>query len=977
MSLPTHVDERAFAVFERLTASDFVQYLWLLATRDDRTRAVVRSFLSAKALFHKAIARLVLRLAMTWVDRSVSEPQRVTATSDPVDGSREASGGRVVHDPVITYTPSGSPVIDRRRVRIESDATPTEDPLVEPSSAQRDWRARVQALTRVLVGAIIRWSSASPIPAISNYELIQQMLESRAHRAIVAGRVDDALDLSKVLGVASGDFVGDWRVAAYQWMKRYASRLRLEEIVSRELGGTGAPARHCAVLRLIPHVASSLSDDHARAALAILLATVERAIDPYDSSGEVVLARSAVVALLRQRPELHDAVQDALSGQQAADESSTLPQLIALALRSRGLGASLPLGDVAVNGRLSPEEFESVAKLADAPLRSLPDPVVPTGRGALIPDGPLTRRLACWSFVGAVCTGVALVLRASFPTVGPVEVQIAPAIATLALLATVQVFAANLAGARLPGVIARHTSQSWQLDLAYGASLALVGLAIWQPSQPARTLLRNWMSSVALILWVCSLIISLLAVFRRVDSARAAAGFVSIRKRRARLMGRRLGRYQASTIELKSLIESSGSIEIQTEAIAGAWDRPIISSSRGIFLPSRSGVRQLLASKAMRDGLRVRITSVLGVTVNRYDILAHALPLAEQSVGERWLSNASRKLKVRTNRRVDDINSASLALLKLTSDLADTGDTGTAEQVAQSLTEFVNFHMAHTRRAREAAVDRWRVREGLMSTRNERLVSGGQVHDKRPIRSRDEADSAPVNPIFLAVLQAASRFAVTADGPFLNTLEYLIRSILRPSSVADLGVTIVASALTLEEIDSVKKTAAAHRLLRTCALHALEQRHRSNFKFVLDSVSRLVKGKAAVNMSRDLVSELTAFACRYDPDIALAGVKTLEKLYDDHPAGAESASGAGHFWQAGAASVAVGAQSVAVHLAEVMHRRDLTSWVIAASVNRNILDTYAVRSEMFGGFLGSQPRDALATFGGFLKRYETWLTAIA
>jgi hypothetical protein len=316
--------------------------------------------------------------------------------------------------------------------------------------------------------------------------------------------------------------------------------------------------------------------------------------------------------------------------------------------------------------------------------------------------------------------------------------------------------------------------------------------------------------------------------------------------------------------------------------------------------------------------------------------------------------------------------------MKLTSDLATAGDTGTAHQVAQSLTEFVNFHMAHTRRAREAALDRWRIRDSLRSAREDREVSGGQMHAKRPISSRDEADSAPVSPIFLAVLQAASRSAVAANGPLLNTLEYLVRSLLRPSSVADLGVTIVATAATLEEIDSVKKYAAAHRLLRICALHALEQRHLSNFKFVLDCVRRLAKGEEIVDRSRDLVSELTAFACRYDPDLALAGVNTLEKLYDDHSsADAESASGAGHFWQPGAASIAVGAQSVTVHLAEVVHRRGLASRVIAASADRDALDAYAVRSEVFGGFLGGQPRDALATFGEFLKKYENWLAAVA
>lgn len=981
MSTPTHVDDRTFAAFERLTPSQFAQYLWFVAIRADQTRAMVRSLVSIKTMCRDAIASPVLRLAMKWIDRNAREPATPTITLSPPDGPSQESAKPVYPDPAITYTRSGTPIIDKRRLRPDPDAGPTEDPSVQHASGESSLRVRVPAVMRAFIGAVIRWATTSRVPAIGNSELVEQLLESRAHRAIVGSRTDDALDLRDVLSIASGDFAGDWRVAAYQWMKRYANRLRLEELVSRELGGTAEAARRRAVLRLITLVATSLSDEHARSTLALLLETVGQAIDPYSRSGEVLLARSAVVALLRQRPELDAVIQASLSEQPGTNESSTISQLLAVALRSRGLAASLAIADVAANAQLSVEEFKSVASLADAPLRPLPDPETPNGRASVIPAGPLARRLVCWSVVGTVCTVAALVLRTSFPTVVPLDVPIAPAIATLALLATVQVFAANLSGARLPGAIARHTSQSWQLDLAYGASLAMVGLAVWQPSQPGHggwTLLRNWMSSVALILWACSLIIALLAVFRRVDFARAAAGFVSIRKRRARLVGRRLGRYQASTIELKSRIESSGAIDIQTDAVAGVWDRPLSSSSRGIFLPSSSGMRRLLATKPMRDGLRLRITGVLGVTVNRFDVLAHALPLVDQSVDERWLSNASRRLKVRPSSRVDDIGSAALALLKLTSDLANSGDTGTAHQVAQSLTEFVNFHMAHARHAREAAVHRSRVRESLRATRDDRVVTGDQVHEKRTIRSRDEADSAPVSPIFLAVLQEASRAAVAANGPLLNTLEYLVRSLLRPSSVADLGVTIVASALTFEEIDSVKRSAAAHRLLRICALHALEDRHLSNFKFVLNCVSRIAKGKQIVNRSRDLVSELTAFACRYDPDLALAGVKTLEMLYDNHPeADVESASSAAHFWQPGAASIAVGAQSVAVHLADVMHRRSLTSWVIAAHVDRDILEAYAVRSKILGGFLGGQPMDALATYGEFLKRYENWRATAA
>jgi hypothetical protein len=970
------VDERAFAPFNRLSLPEFAEYAWFVVTTGRTAKSAVKYWLAIRARIHNALARTVLQLAISWVSWNSSEPVAgVAQRSGAVLPESDSGSG-----PSITYTPSGSPVIDKRRVRLDAGMPATEAPPVQSPSKHSRFLARLGAMKVLSIGALVHWASQWRVPNVSNRELGELLKENRACRAVMRGRADDDLDLGQVLTLASGELPGDWRVAAYQWMKQHGSRLKMDQLVARELENTISPSRRCAVLRLVPLAAGSLSDEHARSVFTRAIEVVAGPLDPYKSSGEVLLGHSAVVALLRQRPELDEVLHAAISRSQTSSESSKLANLYAVALRSRGLDAGAGLADVAVAGRLSNKEFETIAKLADKPSRPLPEPPRLEGRGSVIPTGPLIRRLACWLVVGLVCFSAARILRAAFPAVLPLAVPLAPAIATLALLATVQVFAANLSGSRLPGVIARHTSQSWQLDLAYGASVGMVGLAVWQSSQIGggwSIELRNWASTIAVIVWVFSLIVALLAVFRRVDFARAAAGFVSIRTRRSRLVGRQIGRYQASAVELKSLVESTTAIDIKIDPVPGAWDRTVSATRRGIFLPSRSALRQLLATKPMREGLRLRLTSVLGATVNRCDVTAHVLPLEAQSVDERWLAKATRKLGVRSSSRIDDIGSAALALLKLTSDLASTGDSGTAHQVAQSLTEFVNFHMAHNRLSRAAAIARWQARQSVKSNRDEHRVSGEPRRISRPKRSRDEADTAPVSPVFLAVLQAVSRSAVGASGPFLNTLEYLVRTLLTPSTVGDLGVTVVVSALMSEEIDSARKSVAAHRLLRICALQALEQRHRSNLKFVLDCLARPMKEGEIGSRSTELATELAAFACRYDPDLAVLGANTMEKLFksrtDDVPMGSEAAS----YWLVGAAATAVGAHSVALHIAGVLRSRDLDSWVIAASDLRETLEFYAARSNILGGFLGERPMDALATYGQFLTRYKQWVDAAA
>jgi hypothetical protein len=971
------VDERAFASFDRLSLPEFAEYLWLAATMGPAANLAVKSWAAVRKRIRDAIAGTVLQLAVSWIGRNSSEAvARVEDCSSGAAPPESDSGA----GPSTTYTPSGAPIVDKRRIKLDAGIPGTEAAPPESPSPHRRLVEWLCAMELLCIGTLVRWASQPRVPKVSARELGELLKKNRSCRAIVRGRADDDLDLSQVLTLASGELLSDWRVAAYQWMKQHGSRLRIEELVSREMENTLTPSRRSAVLRLVPLVAGSLSDAHARIVLARTIEVVTGPLNPYQQSGQLLLGRSAIVALLRQRPELDEILQDAILKTQTSNESLKLANLYAVALRSRGLGAGVALTDVAVSGRLSDKEFETVAKLADKSSRPSPASSGLEGHGSLIPTGPLIRRLACWLVVGAVCFFAARILRAALPTVHPLEVPLAPTIATLALLATVQVFAGNLSGSRLPGVIARHTSQSWQLDLAYGASLGMVGLAVWQSSQIGAAWsieLRNWASAAAVVVWALSLIGALLAVFRRVDFARAAAGFVSIRKRRSRLVGRQIGRYQASAVELTSLVESTTAIDVKIDPVPGTWDRSVSPTRHGIFLPRRSALRQLLATRLMREGLRLRLTSVLGGTVNRYDVTAHVLPLDAQTVDEKWLAKATRKLGVRSSSRIDDICSGALALLKLTSDLASTGDSGTAHQVAQSLTEFVNFHMAHNRRARAAAIARWQVRQSVRSNRDERRVSGGPKRISRPKLPRDGADSAPVSPVFLAVLQAVSRSAVSASGPFLKTLEYLVRSLLTPSAVADLGVTLVVSALMSEEIDSAKKAAAAQRLLRICALKALDQRHRSNLKFVLDFLTRPMKSGEIDSGSTELATELAAFACRYDVELAVLGVDTMERLFGARASQTATGSEAASYWLVGAAATAVGAQSVALHVAGVLRSRDLISWVIAASGVRDTVEAYAARSNILGGFLGERPMDALENYGQFLSRYERWVDAAA
>ena len=932
-----------------------------------------------RQLVRKYIKPSILKLALLWLRwQSAKVQQQTVAQGDALSREREA----LVEDPPAPNTTRGFTVIDKRKFKRDtprddgSEAAPLNSgPIATAPAPALD---KLKSFWRCVVGGAVRWASPTTIPAMRGNQLASALVSSCVLQALVADKPDPTISLSLVIDVASNNTPHDWRIASNQWIRHHADGLELETVVSQQLATEELPARRCALLRLVPEVASTMSDEHARSTFGHLLQAVERTVSPYDPSGETLLARRALVSLLRQRHELEPMALAALSARGPTDEFPLLAQLLAVALRARGPATPLVIADAATSGKFTSTEITEMARLANSSLRTLPQPALARGGIAAMPTGPVWRRVFCWIVVLAVCFGSSALLQAQLPRISPLEVPVAAAIATLALLATVQVFAANLSGNRLPGIIARHTSQSWQLDVAYGASLTMIGLAIWQPSQPEPgpwTFLRNWLSTVSLAIWACSLILALLTIFGRVDFARAAAGFVSIRKQQARNVGRKVGRYQASAMELNSLIESCSAVESLVRAVPGTWDRPIEAHQRGIFLPHRRGLRRLLASEPMRAGLRLRITSVIGMTVNRHDNLAYALPLEDQSIRPGWISRARRGFKVRSSADIDETSSAALALVKLTSDLVTSGDIGTAHQVAQSVADFVNAHMAHARTARRAALNRWALRESVKGGQTETAKPAIDSVGSNPTLSR-QASNPPIHALLRDVLGVATRAAVDTAGPGSNVFEYLIRTLLTPTDENEYAAAIVIASISGKNVDTDRKLEATREILRICGLHTLEHQNSTAWGLLLSEVERMAERVESDSQIREFVTDLTAYACRHNYRLALSGSTTLETILDAYPdREREKDAGADHFWLIGGAAVAVGASSLVLSMAELVRRRGYAPRIVTGSERHATLELFATRAQFSGGFLGDRPLDALAIFGQFVAKHGDWLEA--
>jgi hypothetical protein len=872
-------------------------------------------------------------------------------------------------------TELGNTVVDKRHSipeRVQSPKDPGSDTSPSGTSGEQPFKLR-RTFLRGLVGYVIKWSRADVVPRIECRTLTDLLLTRPGLRAIIS-RQSEGIAIADVAELVADASLGDWRAAAYMWIREVADPRAVADVVSTEIEAETNNAKRALYLRAIPKVAEVLSDAQARALLNYLLSIVDKSIDPYTANGDVLLGRRCVSSLLRQRPELEEIVLARLDNDNDAEDRTvrTELRLLAVALRERGLSAATVFANAVSRARLDEDDIDSLARLADAPLDASLRVDSSADSLALNPGANL-RRLAMPVVGLAVVSLCALLAQHLLPRVQPIYVQVAPAIATLALLATVQVFAGNLSGSRLPSAIARYTSQSWQLDGAYFASVALIFLAVFPTTaavSAAWATPRNWLSTGALVFWTCMLLMALLTVFRRVDASRAAAGFLSAKKRRARVVGRRFGRYQAMAAELTSMAGSSTPLEIRVDAVPDVWDQPIVATARGVFLPKRRSFLRLMSSEPVRAGLKVRFTVVLASTVNRYDTIAHVVPLRDQGIDRRWLRRARKAMKVHRVSAFDDVRSAATALSKLSSDLAAGNDIGTAHQVAQSLTAFVNYHVLCTRQSRQRQLRRWWLREYVRDRSSDRLDINSPSSMRAPFKVKSADTPTTVNFVLREILDIATRTAITASGPAFDVPEYIVRSLLRSNTHEEHGVNVVSATVGAYDIRSSAEVFGAVRILRVAGLRALEQRQAISFNLLLDRIVALrLDDDASRIQAQNLVVDLTGYACRYGSDLAISGCAALQQLHRSPPpadVGTLDSRGAYDFWMVGGAALAVGALSVAVATAKVCEQQGWGARIADASKEYDVLDTLASRAELIGNYLGVLPRDALATFGRFL-----------
>lgn len=115
MNSSLSVDDRAFAPFNRLSLPEFAEYFWVVVTSGRAAKSAIKCWIAIRVRIHDVIARAVLQLAISWLSRNGGKQiAGVTQGSGAVLLESDSASGSS-----ITYTASGSPVIDKRRVRLD------------------------------------------------------------------------------------------------------------------------------------------------------------------------------------------------------------------------------------------------------------------------------------------------------------------------------------------------------------------------------------------------------------------------------------------------------------------------------------------------------------------------------------------------------------------------------------------------------------------------------------------------------------------------------------------------------------------------------------------------------------------------------------------------------------------------------------------------------------------------------------------
>jgi hypothetical protein len=706
-------------------------------------------------------------------------------------------------------------------------------------------------------------------------------------------------------------------------------------IVLDRLSAGQSALRAC--LLTVADVAPRLARSHQSSLLGRCIDLLARPFDPYQPPVLDLPAREAASALLVADSSLDEQVLAAIRGHSPGTQA--LLDIMGATVRARDTDRSGSVAAVLEAWRPGAEEAFSFCGLADTGF-SATEAVIARGPERRAPRASAfaiwaARHLAPAAIGPALC-GALLIARSSIDVPDGPPVAPGVALGALALLLATHVVSAQLSAERLPGSLARFSSQPPSVVAGYSAGFTMVAASLISLSAKQNHLWRQ-VATAELALFALFLGATLVTLVRRTDTTAAAVGFARDQGSRFAASGRRMGKIQAASLEASEELKALPWARVGGSEPLNERRETIRARSNGFSSIDTGRLAALTNREPWRAReLTLHVGGGLGTLVHRDSELASIIPSRQARLPRAELRAARAAFRVHSESRVEECAEALSALTGLCADLAAQGNPGGSNRVADALIDLLGSHLRACHQARG----------------EDPATASGELY--------------PVNLGLRSVLlTSVRRIGVARNAEERQVLGTVVRRALALSTAGDAAVTIAVNALP----GPGERALSAEELavIWDAGSRALAFGANVQTMFVNGDLGRrMKKGTAQFTTPMEIAARLTTLHVWVDQ---LSADRRWEWFWEDSAAADAPRERVLSAFRIGSAALLAGCSSVALKVALALEGEDLSRWRDYLK-NEGVSQWESFLSQQHGYLLGPDPEFAMVQFVDFAARVQ-------
>lgn len=697
---------------------------------------------------------------------------------------------------------------------------------------------------------------------------------------------------------------------------------------------TVALAAQRASLLAVADAAPRLARSHQASLLGRCIDLIAQPPDPYRRVDNEFAAREAATALLVADSSLDEKILTAIRTGDV--NSQALLDIFAAAIRVRDTERPSSVAAVLETWKPEAEQALSFCQLADTGFSSV-EPVIANSEidqsGRLLGVGWFLRHLMP-ALVGLIVAG-AIWLAREFLQV-PDGPPLAPGVTlgALALLLATHVVSAQLSAERLPGSLARFSSQPPSVVAGYSAGFSMVAASLISQAAPHNYLWRQ-IAVANLLFFSGFLVATLITLVRRIDTTTAAVGFARDQGARFAASGRRMGAIQAASRDASKQLESLPWARYGGSEPLSERREPIRAGANGFSSIDLPKLMSLSERQPWRDRqLTLHVSGGLGTLVHRDSEMAAIIPSRDVSLSRTELRAVQDAFRVHSEAKVEECAESLTVLAGLSADLAAQGNPGGSNRVADALIDLLASHLRACHVVRGESAD----------------AKSDEIY--------------PVNLALQSVLTSSvRRIGDARTGEERRALAALVKRVLEISVAGDGAVTMAVNALP----DARKRELLQEELevVWNAGSRAMSFGTGMQTTFVNGDLERRMGEKATqLTTPMEIAARLTTLNVWVDQ---LSANMRWAWFWEKSEAASDSRERVLSAIRIGSASLLAGCASVALQVSLALKDEPFSDWRTYVQ-QEGVAQWESFLSQQSGYLLGADPEFALVQFLDFAPR---------